>query len=167
MKHEDETRGVRAAAQARSCKMASLRSELESKVEAKMRSHPEADWSFRDSYWAQKHATEQSTVYRKFLDETVKAAFPPAAPSAAAAADGSAAEAEEVDIAAAVAAAEATPAFEAAVNDLVKLQKAAKGLSHSVLMATHLQQQRGGGGGGGGYGGRVFPLWGESDDDEY
>ena len=80
---------------------------------------------------------------------------------------GSAAEAEEVDIAAVVAAAEVTPAFEAAVNDLVKLQKAAKGLSHSVLMATHLQQQLGGGGGGGGYGGRVFPLWAGSDDDEY
>ena len=163
MKHEDETRGVRAAAQARSSKMASLRSELESKVEAKMRSHPEADWSFRDSYWAQKHATEQSTVYKKFLDDTVNAAFPPpAAASAAAAADDSVADAAEVDIGAMVAAAEATPAFEAAVNDLVKLQKAAKGLSHSVLMATHLQQQLGGGGGYGG--GRVFPGWSDSDD---
>ena len=109
-----------------------------------MRSLPDSDWSFRDFYWAQQHAKEQSAVYRKFLDETVSAAFPPAAPSAAAAAD--VAEAEEVNIAAVVAAAEATPAFDAAVADLAKLQKAAKGLSHSVLMATHLQQQLGGGG---------------------
>ena len=163
MKHDDETRGVRAAAQARSSNMASLRATLQAKVEAKMRSHPDADWSFRDSYWAQKHATEQSTVYKKFLDDTVNAAFPPpAAASAAAAADDSVADAAEVDIGAMVAAAEATPAFEAAVNDLVKLQKAAKGLSHSVLMATHLQQQLGGGGGYGG--GRVFPGWSDSDD---
>ena len=163
MKHEDETRGVRAVAQARSSNMASLRTTLQAKVEAKMRSHPDADWSFRDSYWAQKHATEQSTVYKKFVDDTVNAAFPPAAASAAASADDSVVEAAEVDIGAIVAAAEATPAFEAAVNDLVKLQKAAKGLSHSVLMATHLQQQLGGGGGYGG--GRGFPGWGDSDDD--
>jgi hypothetical protein len=161
MKHDDETRGVRAAAQARSSKMASLRTTLQAKVEAKMRSHPDADWSFRDSYWAQEHAKEQSAVCRKFLDDTVKAAFPPAAASAAAAADEVEVE-EVVNLKAIVSAAVATPAFDAAVNDIVKLQKAAKGLSHSVLMATHLQQQ----GGGGPYG-RFFEAWRHGSDDEY
>ena len=149
---------MRAAAQARASKMSSLRSMLESQVAAKAQSHCDAgDWTFRDSYWAQEHAKEQSVVCRKFLDDTVKAAFPPAAASAAAAADE--VEVEEVNLKAIVSAAVATPAFDAAVNDIVKLQKAAKGLSHSVLMATHLQQQ------GGGRYGRFFETWHGSDDE--
>ena len=152
---------MRAAAQARASKMSSLRSMLESQVAAKAQSHCDAgDWTFRDSYWAQEHAKEQSVVCRKFLDDTVKAAFPPAAASAAAAADE--VEVEEVNLKAIVSAAVATPAFDAAVNDIVKLQKAAKGLSHSVLMATHLQQQ----GGGGPYG-SFFEAWRHGSDDEY
>jgi len=140
--------------------MSMLRSMLESRVKAKTRSHRDADaWNFRDSYWAQEHAKEQSVVCRKFLDDTVNAAFPPAAASAEAA---EAIEADKVDLKAIADAAEATPAFDAAVTDMVKLQKAAKGLSHSVLMATHLQQQMGDGRYGGG---RFIGAW--SDDDEY
>ena len=144
--------------------MDALRSKLNAKMEAKMRELP--DWSYRE-LWAQTHAKEQSKLFKKFVEDTVSAAFPapkPAAAGGAAEADGAAgdeaaAAAPPPNIEALAAAAVATPAFAAAIAEMTKLLNEAKGLSHSVLMASRLQQ--GGGYGYGGYRGFI-----DSDDED-
>ena len=166
----EETRGEREAATKRAGKMSALRSSLEAKMQAKLRTLPE--WTAGE-YWAQQHAKEQNKLFKAFVEDTVNRAFPAPKPKAkkpksAAAADGAAAPeaaaddaaaAEVVDIAAVAAAAVETPEFEAAIAEMAKLVKDAKGLSHSVLMATRIQQH-------GGYGWHGHYGAGDSDDDD-
>lgn len=140
--HAEETRGEREAAAARTGKMNKLRSSLEVRMQAKLRTLPE--WSGGD-IWAQEHAKEHNKLFKAFVEKTVTAAFPPPNPAAAAGggAGPEAAAGEEVDIAAVTAAAVETPEFEAAIAQMAKLVKDAKGLSYSVLQATHIQQHGG------------------------
>jgi hypothetical protein len=171
--------------------MGALRSALEAKMQAKLRTVPE--W-MSGEYWAQLHAKGQNKLYKKFAEDTVNRAvrarmsrrlracadhllpvsaqFPAPKPKPkrkAAAGAGAAPEAaaddaaagEEVDIAAVAAAAAETPEFEAAIAEMAQLVKAAKGLSYSVLQATRIQEHGGMGRYLGGFGGG-----GDSDDDD-
>ncbi len=81
--------------------------------------------------WAAKHAQDNSPLYKAYA---VAAVAP--APAAAAADDGGAGPApmETADAA----------QQEAVVAELLKLFNAAKGISLSVLQASHMQERRGG-----------------------
>lgn len=172
---------MRTAAAVRELKIQELRGKLDRLMEKAMRSH--ADWSAGE-YWAREHAKAQSALAKKFIGDTVKQAFPAAASAgrAATAAAGAAAapdaaaggadaaeagaggDAAPLDLDAVAAAAAATPAFDAATAEMVKLFSAAKGMSYSVLQATRVQERRGRDGYGFGYPGFMDS---EDDDDEY
>jgi hypothetical protein len=119
--------------------------------------------------WARTHATEQSKLYKRYVSDAKADAPPPGAAAASGgdsgagasaspsdSGDGAIAAAAAITATAAAAAGPAPLSAEMLVPELLKLFTAAKGMSHSVLLASQVQERRGGYDHHGGRGGDTY-----------